>query len=525
MQSKPQTPARMSDKTEELLRVVLKDVSIKDQWRPMLHDCYAYALPGRRGFYAESEGRKRTANVYDSTAVVSLQNFASQLQAGLTPNFARWAILQAGSDFDQKERQKINTELEPITEAIFAILENSNFSAEAHECYLDLGVGTMCMLVENGDAINPIKFCAVPLTEILLGIGPYGDVARITRQRQFKLSHIMTRWPNARMTKEMLKTAEEDPTKEIEIFEVTYRDYDANEETWHHCVLARAEKHEIWRTKFEGHGSNPWVVARWSKASGETYGRGPIVNALADIKTANKVVELTLMNAEMAMIGMFQAEDDGVLNPDTISLAPGIIIPIAQGSGGLKAIQPSGNFNVSTMVLRDMRERIERALYEQPLGSPDQSPKKAAEVQARMADLARKVGSAYGRLQYEFVHPLIARVTRILRDRGLVELPKVNGREVGVMATSPLARQQNYQDVEAITQTCQTIGTLFGPQMLNMVIKAEEAGKEIANKLGAPKGILRSEPEQAQLAKQIAGLAQAQTSAGGTPMDALNVGR
>src|SRR3546814_6808214 len=59
------------------------------------------------------------------------------------------------------------------------------------------------------------------------------------------------------------------------------------------------------------------------------------MKALPDIKTANKVVELILKNASIAVTGIWQADDDGVLNPATVRLVPGAIIPKAQGSAGL----------------------------------------------------------------------------------------------------------------------------------------------------------------------------------------------
>ena len=80
---------------------------------------------------------------------------------------------------------------------------------------------------------------------------------------------------------------------------------------------------------------SPAIAFRWLKAPGEIYGRGPVMKALPDIRTANKVVELVLKNASIAVTGIWQAEDDGVLNPDTVKLVPGAIIPKAPGSAGL----------------------------------------------------------------------------------------------------------------------------------------------------------------------------------------------
>lgn len=80
---------------------------------------------------------------------------------------------------------------------------------------------------------------------------------------------------------------------------------------------------------------SPFINFRWLKAPGEIYGRSPVMKALPDIKTANKVVELVLKNASIAVTGIWQADDDGVLNPANIKLVPGAIIPKAVGSSGL----------------------------------------------------------------------------------------------------------------------------------------------------------------------------------------------
>ena len=71
---------------------------------------------------------------------------------------------------------------------------------------------------------------------------------------------------------------------------------------------------------YKGVGSNPFIAFRWSKASGEIYGRGPAINALSAIKTCNLTIELILENAQMAISGIYQIDDDGVINVDTINL-------------------------------------------------------------------------------------------------------------------------------------------------------------------------------------------------------------
>ena len=84
-------------------------------------------------------------------------------------------------------------------------------------------------------------------------------------------------------------------------------------------------------------------------------GRGPVLNVLADIKTANKVVELILRNAAFAIKGVWQGEDDGVLNPSNIEIVPGAVIPIAVGSKGLRPLESPGRFDVSQLVLEPLQ--------------------------------------------------------------------------------------------------------------------------------------------------------------------------
>src|SRR5690606_29321529 len=83
---------------------------------------------------------------------------------------------------------------------------------------------------------------------------------------------------------------------------------------------------------------SPFITFRWVKTAGEVYGRSPMMTALPDVRTANKVVELILKNASIAVTGIWLAEDDGVLNPANVKLVPGSIIPKAVGSEGLKPL-------------------------------------------------------------------------------------------------------------------------------------------------------------------------------------------
>ena len=137
----------------------------------------------KENLFIQSIGRRRSDRIFDETAVVGVQEFASRLQSGIVPNYARWADFVAGSEIPKNEQREVNLLLDEVTEYVFEILQNSNFSQEVHETFLDCAVGTGVLLVEEGDAIQPVKFKAIPLPQIVLDSGFDDKVDHIYRKK------------------------------------------------------------------------------------------------------------------------------------------------------------------------------------------------------------------------------------------------------------------------------------------------------------------------------------------------------
>ena len=481
-----------------------KAKAFRENWVPLFEECYEYALPQRESFYSETAGQRRDDKIFDETAVVGVQEFASRLQHGIVPNFARWADLIAGSEVPPEERDGVDNELDEVTEYVFDIIQNSNFGQEVHESFMDLAVGTGVLAVEEGDALNPIVFSAIPLPHVVLDTGPDDRIDHVYRVRhKVRYAHLDLLYPNATFDKQVMQRMSGEDTTEV--LEVVCRDYaKRNQEAYLHYAICMTTKTLLHKKEMQGVGANPYVCFRWTKCAGEVYGRGPLINALSAIKTTNLTIELILENAQMAISGIYQMEDDGVVNPDTIQLVPGSIIPKAMGSAGLQPIQAAGRFDVAQLVLSDMRLNIKNALYNDMLGNPDKTPATATEVAERMADLSRRMGAAFGRLQSELVQPVIQRVIYILKKQGRIELPTVNGREVKIRATSPLAQAQANQDITTVARFLEMVGGAFGPEMLQLLIDGEESAVYLAKKFGVPERLIRDKEQR----KQIAAIAQ-----------------
>ena len=266
----------------------------------------------------------------------------------------------------------------------------------------------------------------------------------------------------------------------------------------------------------------PWVISRYMKASNERYGRSPVLYALADIRTLNKVVELTLKNASISIGGVFTAVDDGVLNPQTISIVPGAVIGVSSNGGprgpSLTPLPRSGDANLSQIVANDLRTNIKKALLDESLTPENMSARSATEINAKLSELTQNLGSAFGRLISETMFPIVRRSLELMDEMGMIELPlKVNGLEVTVVPQSPLAMANNAERLGEIMQFMQ-ISQALGP-VGQTLIKMDAVGDYIADQLGIPADLRTTLEERAEMQAQMAEAAamMAEQEMGGAP--------
>ena len=503
---------------EDIIRCESRAVAMRTTWEGTWGDCYDYTMPGHSGFSRQTRGDRGDELIFDDTAVVGVQEFSSRMIQGIVPDNARWIRLEpsptAAGELDDDQLKTVQGNLDEVTNYLFEVIHNSNFSQEAHEGFLDLAVGTGNMTIEEGDAVHPIKFNTVPLYQIALEPAPFDGIGGQFRKRKVRVDQIKVIWPQAKLPTKYSRRMSTKPDEELEVSEYTYRDWsEPLIYRYYHCVYLSKDKEKIYEEEYNGLGSSPWVNFRWSKVASEVYGRGPVYNALAAIKTANLTVQLILENAELALSGVWQGDDDGVLNPANIRMIPGTVIPRSPGSRGLEPLQFPGNFDVSQLVLADMRQNINKALYNETLGRRQGTPISATEVAERMAELSRQLGSVYGRLQAEFVFPVIQRVIYLLKKQGRIELPEIDGREIQIRAVSPMLRAQRNEDISQHINFASVIGQLFGPELVQTIINPSKYSQKLSQWYEVDQTLLRDENEQQQMS-QANQASQAMAAAG-----------
>jgi len=493
----------------------------EDVWR----QCGDYSFPIRsQGFYGEREELSGTqtkqAELYDSTATDAARILASSTQTGSTPANTRWFGLVV-QDQEDNERQWLDESAERLWTQIHA----SNFDAESMDGLLDMvAFGWFVMFVtddrdENG-GIDGFKFelwpigncyCAAskhggPIDTVFrpycltveqcvgeFGLDKVSDKVRelyTSENYDEKVSLIHAIYPR-REGKEGAKRAKNMP------FASVYVDCDAK------TTLRESGFHE-----------QPFFAPRWTRVPNSVYAVGPMFDALPDVKTLNKLAQMELANVDIAVAGMWIAEDDGVLNPRTVKVGPRKII-VANSVDSMKPLTTGANFNVSFTKREQLAAQIRKIMMADQLPPMEGQPRTATEFYARINLIRQLLGPVYGRMQSEYLKPLIQRCFGLAFRGGLFDPPpqSLAGRQYSIVYLSPMAKSQKLEEVSAIEGTFAAVAQLAAAKQDPTVwdnYDVDEGMRMAADGRGVPAKIVRNADDVAEIRKVRAEQQEAQ---------------
>lgn len=501
----------------------------KSNWRTFYEDLLDYFAPQFDTFTVQSKGQdeRGQGRIFDSTAQSAMQKFASNMQSSLVPPMKQWIKLVPGLSIPAEQKDDAARALEDISDIMFATLRNSNFDTQVAESFLDLAMGTGALMVNKGTVNDPISFSAIPLSEMFFEEGQTGRISSAFRQYIVPARGIQETWPDANLTADMknaLSTAA-GGNKEFKLIEATVPDDIEvfNKQTnrkekskgFRHYVMTEGGD-VIFETEME---SSPWIIFRWAVRPGEIYGRGPATEALADVKSINKVKEIILKSGSMAAAGAYTIADDGIINIENIRIQPGAMIPVSANEGSLSgptiaALPQAGDLNVGQFIFKDLQRSINEMMFADPLGPIDLPVKTATEVAIRQQELAKRIGASFGRLQFEFVQPLVNRILFVLEDLGLVDLNqfRVDGRFIDIEHQSPLSQAQNEEELGNIERFIATVASTLGPQAAALLM-TQGMFERIAELLNIDPNLVPTEEELQQFQQQLALAAQSNQGA------------
>jgi hypothetical protein len=461
--------------------------TLRQNWESQWQECLDYTLPQRNSLNGVASRNNR---LFDGTAGDAVDQLASSLLSQLTPTWSSWIAVAPGPLANDDEAKHLAPILRDVNGILQGHFDRSNFAVEMHQAFLDLvTLGTSCLRFDETapGALSAFHFCASPLNTLYFLDSASGQLDTTFCKILLSTDDVLARFPQA---SEHLKDHKNPDQRHTILYAVTPYPQGGYVLSF---LLEPDNSDPLLLDQIKS-PTSPFIAFRWQKSAGEIYGRSPVMKALPDIKTANKVVELILKNASIAVTGIWLADDDGIMNPANIKLVPGAIIPKAVGSAGLTPLKMPGNFDISQLVLGDLRQKIIHALLGDRLSTMPNKKMTATEILERQSDVAQILGATYGRLQSELLTPLALRALQILRERGEIPDIHVDGRKIMLEYRSPLARAQAQRDVGATLSWLQT-ATQYGDAGLQ-TINVPATLNWLARNLGVPAHLMNSFVQQ-----------------------------
>ena len=487
--------------------------SDRQTWEDHWQDILDYVMPRKADVtFVRSKGEKRTEVLFDSTAITANNLLAASLQGTLTSPSLPWFHLKL-RDENANQNHDVQLWLEDSARRMYDMFNESNFNTEVHELYLDLtSVGTGAIFVEegnNGFANDGIHFNTLHIAEYFIQENVTGKVDTLYRKYKLTARQAIEEFGEDNVGEKIIEAAQNKPDKQFNFIHAVEPTKDYERSTgksntklpFHSCHVCVEDKMKV---RTGGYNEFPYLVPRWSKATGEIFGRSPSYNALPDIKTLNKAVEIGLKAWAKAIDPPLLVQDDGVIGRVRMTPAG---ITVVRTDGAIKPLQIGSNWQITDMKENQLRQAIRQAYYSDQLQLQEGPQMTATEVQVRYELMQRLLGPTLGRFQSEFLNPLIERVFGIMYRAGalLPEPELLKGQQMDIEYVGPLARSQRMEESVAIER-------LYGLAM-NVVqvdpaimdnINHDEAIRLRGKLLGVPKTILRSRDEVMEMREQRA---------------------
>jgi len=480
----------------------------KGTWENHWQDVANFVIPNSADFNVKrSKGDKRTTLVYDSTGIHANEMLAAGLHGMLTNPAQEWFSLRLKEGQEKlSENNEVKKWLEDSTHAIIDELSSPDvaFASHIHEYYLQLcSIGTACMFIGEATNRDGLYFRTIHVDELNIAENADGIVDTVFRSFKMPLRQIVQKFGEDALSVRMKRLWEKkEYDKECDILHCVYPRYDvgrtgsdrADQKPVASVYLDEKEKHVLREGGFD---EMPYMVSRWSKSVGEVFGRSPAMTALPDIKMLQEMMKTTIKAGQKIVDPPLLVPDDGVLGP--VRTIPGGLNYYRASSGArIEPLLTGGNIPISFEMMEDVRNRVRMTFYLDQLqfqGGPQMT---ATEVIERTERTLRLLGPTLGRLQSEFLGPMIERIFGVLVRSDRMPMPPevIEGADLQIEYVSPLARAQRQQETQGIMRTLELAGPVaaFDPQAA-ATIKGADTVRYIADINGVPPQLLKTDQE------------------------------
>lgn len=469
----------MPDRAERLLQRLERLKTDRKNWDNHFESLARVFLPRRLGFTStRPEGERRTEELYDGNPQQAARGLAGAIDALLKPKSEIWVRVKAVDDaLDEEDEVKdwLRRVDDDMSRAIYNPL--ARFQQASGEVDHDLVVlGTGALFTGEAQNLDRLSFASQDLANMYIMTDAEGLVNGLYRTRKFTARQAKEFFEE-RLGGKIGKTAgkaldDKLPDKKIDYVHAVLprKERDAQRRDSQNLPFASiwidvAAKDIIHESGFH---EFPFAVPRWDTMSGELYGRSPAMIALPDANTLQAQGETILVAGEYATLPPIFAPSDSIVG--TRKIKPGKYVfydldqAVGQNSGQpIFPLQTGANLPVGLEMQESTRDQIWAAFFRNVLNLPTEGPAMTAtEVIERKEEFIRVIGPVFGRLEADYLSPVVNRVFGIMLRAGAFDpIPEIlSGANLRFEFRSPIEKVRKQIEAFAALKSVEEIGVV-----------------------------------------------------------------
>ena len=485
-------------------------------WFAHWQELSKYILPRRGRFLVApnqgDKGAKLNSAILDESGTFAARTFAAGMMSGITSPARPWFRFMLGNRDPRRESNAVRAWLDDVRQATLDAFARSNAYNALGSIYEELGVfGTGALLIDE-DEEDDIRCYALTVGEYYLGSSARLAVDTLYRVFPMTVAQLVQRFGLERCSEDvqaMYRRGDLDVEREV------VHAIEPNDSRVEGSALS--EDKPFRSVYFErgapadavlalgGYDDFPAMCPRWTTVGNDAYGRGPGMDGLPAVRTAQLLAKRHAELIDKSTRPPMQAP--AMLKNEPMSSLPGGVtfLPINSGDTYKPAyvVSPAAIVAVRE-AQKEVRQVVARAFYEDLFLMLSQmdgvQPRQNLEVIERREEKMLMLGPALERLHDELLDRCLKRVVGILGRRNRLPPPPreltERGAELQVEYISVLAQAQKSVGLTSIERLLAFVGNqaAVNPAVLDK-IDQDRAIEVYADMLNAPPDILVADDE------------------------------
>ncbi len=245
----------------------------------------------------------------------------------------------------------------------------------------------------------------------------------------------------------------------------------------------------------------PWMVLRFDRIDGESYGRGLVEQYLGDLRSleglSQSLVEGTASSAKV----LFLVRPNGTTKARSLATSPnGAIIQGDANDVSVLQVNKAVDFRIAESMIKTISDRLAGAFLMSGSVQRDAERVTATEVRLLANEIESGLGGIFSLLSQEFQLPLVRLILKKLTDQEKVPpLPEGVIRPQIITGLEAMSRSEDLRKLTQMMQLLQPLGAEGFTQQINIDDFIDRVGVSLGID---PQGLLKSKEEQAKQQQQ-----------------------